>query len=732
MPSFIHPSLLWGLALVAVPVLIHLINLVRRRRVAWAAMEFLLASERRRRHWVWLEQLLLLLCRMAAVAGLVLLVARPVLDSRWLAGWGTNRTQHVVLLDDSYSLRDRASGDSAWQAAQETLRRLGTALAAQRSPQAFTLLRFSRAAGEAPRPDWQAEPVTADFPARLAQLVAGLEPAAGAWGPDSALEALERLFEDGGDEARVLYLVSDFRHREWREPGPLVDRLRQWAAAGGEIELVSCAARQSQNLAVTQFAAIPANRAAGVPQRFEVTVTNFGPEPSAETVVELWEDDQPRPALGLGRIAPGQSATRRFEATFGTAGDHTLTAALAGDALELDNRRWTTVDVPLENPLLIVAADDDASDATFLARALAPGGRVRTGLGARIEPAARLDRERLERWRAIFLADPGPLPAGASERLEEYLRQGGSLAVFVGEQTPAAEINAAWYRGGAGFFPAAVLPPVDLVDDQLDGVPDLDPGDDPLFRVFAGERNSFLASVAFRRYLPLAEPLSADDPAAPRVLARLRNGAPLVLERKFGAGRVVAVLSTAAPEWNNWARNPSYVVWLLELVANLTTPREEVGQRLVGQPLEVPVDLASDLPRVEWEVPRERGGNLRLATDARPAVAGAVARLDETAAPGVYAARVSRSDGELRRRLLAVNVDPAEGDLALWPEVERERALADVPHRWQAASEFTRSARERAGWNATSALVAAIVALLVGEQWLAYRASYHPSPGRRR
>ncbi|MGH7137009.1 MAG: BatA domain-containing protein, partial [Pirellulales bacterium] len=42
MQSFINPSLLWGLALVAVPVLIHLINLLRHRRVPWAAMEFLL------------------------------------------------------------------------------------------------------------------------------------------------------------------------------------------------------------------------------------------------------------------------------------------------------------------------------------------------------------------------------------------------------------------------------------------------------------------------------------------------------------------------------------------------------------------------------------------------------------------------------------------------------------------------------------------------------------------
>ena len=66
--SFAHPALLWGLALVGVPVLIHLINMFRHRRVEWAAMEFLLASQRKNRTRVVLRQLLLLLMRMATIA----------------------------------------------------------------------------------------------------------------------------------------------------------------------------------------------------------------------------------------------------------------------------------------------------------------------------------------------------------------------------------------------------------------------------------------------------------------------------------------------------------------------------------------------------------------------------------------------------------------------------------------------------------------------------------------
>ena len=68
MPTFdFLPMLWWGLPLVAAPIVIHLINLLRHRRVPWAAMEFLLASQKKYRTRVLLKQLLLLALRVAAI-----------------------------------------------------------------------------------------------------------------------------------------------------------------------------------------------------------------------------------------------------------------------------------------------------------------------------------------------------------------------------------------------------------------------------------------------------------------------------------------------------------------------------------------------------------------------------------------------------------------------------------------------------------------------------------------
>jgi len=59
--SSLYPTLLtvWLPVLIGVPVLIHLINLMRHRKVRWAAMNFLLESQKKNQNWVRFKEILL-------------------------------------------------------------------------------------------------------------------------------------------------------------------------------------------------------------------------------------------------------------------------------------------------------------------------------------------------------------------------------------------------------------------------------------------------------------------------------------------------------------------------------------------------------------------------------------------------------------------------------------------------------------------------------------------------
>ena len=107
--TFLQPALLWGLALAGIPILLHLLQRRRFKVRRWAAMEFLRASVRRSSRRLRIEQWLLLLVRTLILICAALALARPVWYSpRW--GWLGSRAaaQVVVVLDDSYSMGQRA------------------------------------------------------------------------------------------------------------------------------------------------------------------------------------------------------------------------------------------------------------------------------------------------------------------------------------------------------------------------------------------------------------------------------------------------------------------------------------------------------------------------------------------------------------------------------------------------------------------------------------------------
>ncbi len=101
--TFLQPLLLLGLPLAALPVIIHLIHLYRRRRVKWAAMIFLHAAQRMNKGLSRLRQVLILALRVLALLTLIFMVARP-LAGGWLGLTGGAPDTVLILLDRSASM----------------------------------------------------------------------------------------------------------------------------------------------------------------------------------------------------------------------------------------------------------------------------------------------------------------------------------------------------------------------------------------------------------------------------------------------------------------------------------------------------------------------------------------------------------------------------------------------------------------------------------------------------
>jgi hypothetical protein len=140
--AFLTPFFLAGLAAIAVPVLVHLIQRERKRVIEFPSLMFVrripYQSVRRRRirHWA------LLAMRAAAVALIVAAFARPFFPQSAAANAVTGGAREVViLLDQSASMGYGDHWSKAQDAARQVIRGLGP-------DDKATLVLFSRNAEE--------------------------------------------------------------------------------------------------------------------------------------------------------------------------------------------------------------------------------------------------------------------------------------------------------------------------------------------------------------------------------------------------------------------------------------------------------------------------------------------------------------------------------------------------------------------------------------------------------
>jgi hypothetical protein len=711
-------------------------------------MEFLLASQRRYRTRVLLRQIALLTLRTLAVLGLVAALAQP----RWRSAGGiagNAATTHLVILDDSASMgdttgggneveTDAAAGDdrraTAFDRGRRMVERIAADLASSAGRHRLGVAVTSHLAAA------DDESLLLPFTDLAPDSIPAVRDALGRAGAGDAAAGLReacpaaRRLAAGTDGPRMIWIVGDFRSRDWLGGDEPAATLRQLAADGVTLRLVDCAGDgPATNLTVARLEVSGGVPAAGVLLPVEVEIRNDGPASVRDVALELREDGGGRPGVRIDEIPAGGVASRRFDVRFTTPGSHAIEAAVPGDALRADDVRRTVIDVADRVDVLVVDGATDSAgggtgsgDGFYVTTALAPGAGAATGLRPRVVPPAALAATDLGQYACIWILDVERLDAAAIAAVEAYVRGGGGVVFFCGPRTRADVVNATLHRGGEGLFPVPLVGAVDLLPDARAAAPtpDVTVEDHPVVAVLSGQRNPLLDAVRIERFWAIDRGFDAAGQGVRRLLS-LRTGQPLAVEKTFGEGGVVAVLTTAAPEWNNWARaNPSWVVVLLELESHLARLRRRAESVTVGDPVVVRLEVGIDEPDVQFLVPPDAAVVRQTAV----ATSGPTleARLPATAHAGIVEARWRRLDGSERERSIAVNVDPAEGLLERVGLGRLEAALRGVPFRYDRAADVAATAGDTAGRPLSLPLLVTVAALLLLEQLVAYAAGYHP------
>jgi hypothetical protein len=376
------------------------------------------------------------------------------------------------------------------------------------------------------------------------------------------------------------------------------------------------------------------------------------------------------------------------------------------------------------------SADTFDDEVHLLTTALHPAGDVFSGNDLRVIDETQLEDARFEDYRAVILANVFRLSASAAESLERYASNGGGVIFFMGDQVDIDLYNEALFREGAGLLPGRLIESRRAAGGLAHLT--LESEGHPLVRAMAPAGTVLgLREAAFEAFVaiePFELPEDADDLGinasnSATILARFDDAenSPALVERRFGRGRVLWFASSVDKEWNNFADYPAYLVTLMEFTQFVARSDGSGNERMVGAPIEWSIDPTRYDPDALVRTPAFPDVP-EIAVTAGPLDGrdGIWARWEQTDRSGVYQLVLRRRDGSEEVRFAAVNVNAGESDLDKVDEAGLRTALPGVNFDYVSGSEAIASPDEQGRKEFWPAILIALAAVLMGEQFLAW------------
>ena len=600
--SFLAPLCLAGAALVALPLLFHLIRRSSREKVKFSSLMFLRPSPPRLTKKSRLEHLLLLLLRCAVICLLAFAFSRPfVARPVATAPQAAQKHRVLVLVDASASMRRGDLWARAREAALKSIEKLEPGDEAALyvfDKHSRPILNFADSAELTPTE-------------RAAQAAARLSAIAPGWagthlgnallgGAEYLLEAINRDPSDQGSASSRIVLISDL------QSGAKLDGLQgfEWPA-NMEVEIVPL---RPENLSNAGVQILPEQQRlffASTNAPVRVRVQNSSGSKTEQFKLRWGTSESMDIYIPAGEF-------RIFEAPPRPAGTYALN--LIGDPVLFDNTAFHAASEK-QDAVVAFAGSDPGNDPNqslyFLRRAF-----EQTNLAIRV--VSFLSNAPPESIELLIL---GPsLPQSALAVARDVLTQGKTVILPLHDTNSAAML--------AALNPGQPLPISEPLVRDFAILGEID-FNHPLFAPFADARYSDFTKVHFWKYRKVD--LSAATNAT--VLARFDSGDPAFFEFPVGQGKLLVFASTWTPGDSQLALSSKFVPLMFATLERSADLHDSSRQFVVGDSIPAPEGSAEViLPNGEKE----------------PVADG---RFSNTSVPGIYSA------GNLK---FAVNIEPSE------------------------------------------------------------------------
>lgn len=606
--GLLSPWFLAALAGVTLPLYLHLLKRLTTTPKQWASLMFfeshIKSSTRHKR----LRYLLLLSLRLLVLVLLILAFANPFIN-RNAAALASSRLV-LLVVDNSFSMRDGTRLDDAKNAAMQVLSAKGAARAqvAEFGSQLHLLTQ------------------AIEDQSALRAAVQSIQPGDGHGNFSELARAVHALAESVRTPIE-LHLFSDMQGTNLS--GPFSDLALPDNATLVPHAVVSNAQPNWTVESVDAPGQVWGKDAK--PVRVQAVIAGYG-TPAAKRTVSLVVNGKTTATKSVTVPANGR-ATVEFPSLEVPYGFNRCEVQIDADSFPADDLRRFAVERSDPQKALLIHNFGDSRSPLYISAALSSAAQSAFTLESiNVNEAA--DRQP-SNYAFVILSDVNSVPQLLENALNGYVRSGGSLFISAG--------TAAGGRLRIPIFDARIVEPRDYsrVPDRYMAIGSIDSSYPAIAKADGWAGVKFLYALDV-------------DAGNARVIARLGDQTPLLLEKRIGEGRVVLLTTGLDNLTNDFPLHPAFVPFIEQTARYLAGTEREGGARPVGAFLEL-------------RNAREQGQGVEV-TDPegkRPLTLSeaASAQSFQLTKAGYYQLRLANG----RRNEVAVNPDPKESNLDVIP-----------------------------------------------------------------
>lgn len=566
---FLNPAVLFGLLAASIPVLIHLLNLRKLKRIDFSTLTFLKELQKNKIRKIKLKQWLLLALRVLIILFLVTAFARPTLKGVAIGGTtSAAKTTAVFILDNTASMSVVDSKGSYLNQAKAIIKEILSQLQ-QGDETALVLI------GNPNIKDIKSTSNLADFQKQVDAV--NISDVSGYI--NNAMIKAAKILSGSNNFNKEVYLLTDFQEGRLAVQNSLSDlgqilndKVRIYSIPL-EIDSRNFSGKKVFNVGIDSIKLNTQIFESDKPLDFSVTVTNYSSQPVSNLVVSLFIEGE-RSAQQSVSINPGDSKVISLQAQAKQSGYINAYAEIEDDDILQDNRRYINFYIPKEIPVAIFT--DDLSDAQFINLALSAAGNGQT-INVTEKNLSQLNSTNLSPYSLLVII--GSENTSSYNNLNSYITNGGSVLLMPGSKSTLQNFQA--------ITKAIALPSpkgsAGKVNDLSNPVYfDKEDLAHPLFQdIFNGNQIKSIESPQVYYHFNLTTEGKGTN------IISLMDGSSFLGEYQLGKGRVFLFNTAPILSWSNFPLKNLFAPLITKSIFYLSTKNNTENQVRAGDPIEI-------------------------------------------------------------------------------------------------------------------------------------------------